>query len=329
MVLRLVDDVDVGRGDLLVCADDPPMPSRAFEATVCWLGEEPLASRRYALKHTTRTTRALIEATDVLDVGTGSLEPAGRARAQRHRADPGPHRRSAGHGRLRGEPPHRSLPPPRRGERGDGRGGHGRTPAVEPGAMTRHGPGYPITLDVTGRLAVVVGGGTVATRRARALADAGGARARRRPTGQHRTGGARAAGLGLVLHRRPYAPGDLAGAWLAHAATDDRRRQRRGRRRGRRRCGSGACARTTPGRRRHARRPSPAPGDVTVAVTSGDPARSRELAGPSPSPPTPARCRCGGAAGARSVSCRSSAAAPGTPGSSPSAAAGHWPRRTS
>ena len=78
VVLRLVDDVDVGRGDLLVCADDPPMPSRAFEATVCWLGEEPLASRRYALKHTTRTTRALIEATDVLDVGTGSLEPAGR-----------------------------------------------------------------------------------------------------------------------------------------------------------------------------------------------------------------------------------------------------------
>ncbi len=78
VVLRLVDDVDVGRGDLLVCADDQPRPSRAFEATVCWLGEEPLASRRYALKHTTRTTRALIEATDVLDVGTGSLEPAGR-----------------------------------------------------------------------------------------------------------------------------------------------------------------------------------------------------------------------------------------------------------
>ena len=79
MVLRLVDDVDVGRGDLLVCADDQPRPSRAFEATVCWLGEEPLASRRYALKHTTRTTRALIEATDVLDVGDGARwSPRGR-----------------------------------------------------------------------------------------------------------------------------------------------------------------------------------------------------------------------------------------------------------
>jgi len=80
VVLRLVDDVDVGRGDLLACADDPPVPSRAFEATVCWLGEEALAAstpRRYALKHTTRTTRALIEATDVLDVQTGGLNPAG------------------------------------------------------------------------------------------------------------------------------------------------------------------------------------------------------------------------------------------------------------
>jgi sulfate adenylyltransferase subunit 1 (EFTu-like GTPase family) len=76
VVLRLVDDVDVSRGDLLAPADDPPVPSRAFEATVCWLGEEPLAGRRYALKHTTRTTPALVDATDVLDVASARLQPA-------------------------------------------------------------------------------------------------------------------------------------------------------------------------------------------------------------------------------------------------------------
>jgi sulfate adenylyltransferase subunit 1 len=76
VVLRLVDDLDVSRGDLLAPADDPPVPSRAFEATVCWLGEEPLAGRRYALKHTTRTTPALVDATDVLDVASARLQRA-------------------------------------------------------------------------------------------------------------------------------------------------------------------------------------------------------------------------------------------------------------
>ena len=35
------------------------------------------------------------------------------------------------------------------------------------------GPAYPIALDLTGRAVVVVGGGTVALRRARALVEAG------------------------------------------------------------------------------------------------------------------------------------------------------------
>jgi sulfate adenylyltransferase subunit 1 len=80
VVLRLVDDVDVSRGDLLAPAGDPPVPSRGFEATVCWLSEEPLAGRRYTLKHTTRTTPALVEATDVLDVASARLQPAGGLR---------------------------------------------------------------------------------------------------------------------------------------------------------------------------------------------------------------------------------------------------------
>jgi sulfate adenylyltransferase large subunit len=76
VVLRLADDVDVGRGDLLAPAADPPVPTRAFEGTVCWLAEEPLRPRGYLLKHTTRTTRALVEVTGVLDVGTAQPAPA-------------------------------------------------------------------------------------------------------------------------------------------------------------------------------------------------------------------------------------------------------------
>jgi sulfate adenylyltransferase subunit 1 len=79
VVLRLVDDVDVARGDLLAPADAPPTPTRSFDATVCWLAEEPLAARRYLLKHTTRTTKALVEATGVLDLATARVLPVAGA----------------------------------------------------------------------------------------------------------------------------------------------------------------------------------------------------------------------------------------------------------
>ena len=125
--------------------------------------------------------------------------------------------------------------------------------------MTRHGPGYPITLDVAGRLAVVVGGGVVATRRARALADAGALVHVVAPRVSTELEGLERQGLGLVLHRRPYAPGDLAGAWLAHAATDDSAVNAAVAAEAceLRIC---ACARTTPGRRRRAPRPWHEPG---------------------------------------------------------------------
>jgi sulfate adenylyltransferase subunit 1 len=76
VVLRLADDLDVGRGDLLAPADDPPVPARAFAATVCWLAEEPFTPRRWLIKHTTRTTRALVDVEGVVDVGTGRVAPA-------------------------------------------------------------------------------------------------------------------------------------------------------------------------------------------------------------------------------------------------------------
>jgi bifunctional enzyme CysN/CysC len=58
----LADQLDVGRGDMIVGVDDQPTVARELEGTVCWMGEEPLhVGRRYALKHTTRTVRATVQ----------------------------------------------------------------------------------------------------------------------------------------------------------------------------------------------------------------------------------------------------------------------------
>jgi sulfate adenylyltransferase subunit 1 len=59
VLLRLEDDVDVSRGDMLVAAGEAPRPTRTVEAVVCWLSERPLSTaRRYLFRHTTRETRA-------------------------------------------------------------------------------------------------------------------------------------------------------------------------------------------------------------------------------------------------------------------------------
>jgi len=80
--------------------------------------------------------------------------------------------------------------------------------------------GYPLTLDIEGRRCVVVGGGPVAERKCRGLLDAGGAVT---VVTERATGGIeKLAGDGMVtLVRRAYSYGDLDGALLAVAATDD------------------------------------------------------------------------------------------------------------
>jgi sulfate adenylyltransferase subunit 1 len=68
--LRLTDDIDVARGDLIAAASSVPALTRDLVATVCWLSDVPLSKHsRVLLKHTTRTTRAIISAVDgVLDL---------------------------------------------------------------------------------------------------------------------------------------------------------------------------------------------------------------------------------------------------------------------
>jgi bifunctional enzyme CysN/CysC len=72
VTLRLEDDLDVSRGDMVVSAEDGPVELREAEATVCWMSEHPLtAGGRYRLKHTSRTVPARIESVEArVDVNT-------------------------------------------------------------------------------------------------------------------------------------------------------------------------------------------------------------------------------------------------------------------
>jgi bifunctional enzyme CysN/CysC/sulfate adenylyltransferase subunit 1 len=76
--VRLEDDLDVSRGDLIARVADAPEPVRELEATVCWMDERPLRARgRYVLKHTTRSVKAIVEAVEGrLDVTTLEQDPA-------------------------------------------------------------------------------------------------------------------------------------------------------------------------------------------------------------------------------------------------------------
>ncbi|SFA39264.1 adenylylsulfate kinase /sulfate adenylyltransferase subunit 1 [Rhodococcoides kroppenstedtii] len=62
--VELADDIDVARGDVLVSGREGahlPVLAREIDATVCWLGEQPVAvGDRVALKHTTTTVRATV-----------------------------------------------------------------------------------------------------------------------------------------------------------------------------------------------------------------------------------------------------------------------------
>jgi len=62
VTVRLEDDVDVSRGDMICRAHNHPIPTRELEAMVCWLSERPLKpAGRYRIKHTTRTALAKVD----------------------------------------------------------------------------------------------------------------------------------------------------------------------------------------------------------------------------------------------------------------------------
>jgi sulfate adenylyltransferase large subunit len=78
VTLRFADQLDISRGDMIVEHEDPPLVARELEANVCWMSEQPLRpDGRYAIKHTTRTARAVIkELEHRVDVNTLDHVPA-------------------------------------------------------------------------------------------------------------------------------------------------------------------------------------------------------------------------------------------------------------
>ena len=72
VTVRLEDEVDVSRGDMICRPQNKPSETRQIDAMVCWMAERPLsASGRYRIKHTSRTALAKVdEVRYALDVNT-------------------------------------------------------------------------------------------------------------------------------------------------------------------------------------------------------------------------------------------------------------------
>jgi len=72
ITVRLEDDVDVSRGNMLADPARPPVVAREVEARVCWMSDRPLEPRaKIGVKHTTRTVRGIVEElVSVVDIRT-------------------------------------------------------------------------------------------------------------------------------------------------------------------------------------------------------------------------------------------------------------------
>jgi sulfate adenylyltransferase large subunit len=70
--LRLEDELDVSRGELICHPDEAPVVARELEADVCWMTDDLLRpGSRYVLKHTSRSAPAIVDAIeDLIDVHT-------------------------------------------------------------------------------------------------------------------------------------------------------------------------------------------------------------------------------------------------------------------
>jgi sulfate adenylyltransferase large subunit len=72
VTVRLEDDLDVSRGDMICRPANAPRPSQDIDAMICWMSPDPMRPRqKLAIKHTTRMGRAMIKDVQYrLDVNT-------------------------------------------------------------------------------------------------------------------------------------------------------------------------------------------------------------------------------------------------------------------
>ncbi len=78
VTLRLSDEIDVNRGDLIASASQAPAPTQDLDGMVAWLAERPLrVGTKVLVKHGTATVQAIVR--DIhgrLDLNTLAPEPA-------------------------------------------------------------------------------------------------------------------------------------------------------------------------------------------------------------------------------------------------------------
>jgi bifunctional enzyme CysN/CysC len=62
VTIRLTDDLDISRGDMICRPHNAPRPTQDVDAMICWMTDKPLQrGRKLTIKHTTRTARALVK----------------------------------------------------------------------------------------------------------------------------------------------------------------------------------------------------------------------------------------------------------------------------
>ena len=118
VTLRLDDEIDISRGDMIVDADEPPTVARELEAMICWMSEQPLrpgGALRDQAHDALGRARSSSKLEYRVDVNTLDRDPAptelglneiGRVHLRSTRA--------AGRRPLRAQPHDRQLHPDRR-----------------------------------------------------------------------------------------------------------------------------------------------------------------------------------------------------------------------
>ena len=78
VTLVLNRELDISRGDLIVSADEPAIVAKSVTASLVWMDQRPLdLSRRYLLKHTSRTVPAFVTSIEHrTNISTFAHEPA-------------------------------------------------------------------------------------------------------------------------------------------------------------------------------------------------------------------------------------------------------------
>jgi bifunctional enzyme CysN/CysC len=62
VTIRLTDEIDISRGDMICRVNNAPTVTQDVDAMVCWMDDAPMRpGQKFAIKHTTRTARAMVK----------------------------------------------------------------------------------------------------------------------------------------------------------------------------------------------------------------------------------------------------------------------------